>query len=416
MPEQNLHDQGFAVYEGRVISSVAPAVNDEDLRAIRARCRGPIPEPLIELWSLTFGGQLDYELSADFGRGTQHALSCTELFGGTARLGQRTVQEWIEVELQAAAEEAQRQGEPAPDVLNFVPFAGFGEYERFFVRVDEGPDHGSIWVWSHALSPAVTGSTEPSGVARIADDLSALFASFHLSARLDESSEKRPIGRTLRRSLDDLAEIGVAEQALADQLWALHQSAALDWRGELEAGRFPEDSRLLPPAVIGTARTDDDRALRQLLDIGVDPSAPLVRNGNLLDHAAAHGASRCVRQLLALGVTAERSVAWGAAALESSLLMKCVEAGAFLSPVAVMSAIRNPDPQALVVLAHRLVEQSAAERDGLVDALRVRAEDDGSFADELDAGTAVSPRGDAASFRATAVRLQALADQLEAGA
>jgi len=176
---QALTGTGLAVYEDRVIHSAQPPITSEQLEAIAARCQGPLPQGLINLWSVSFGGRLDYELFAPL-KDASTWLSFAELFYPDSG-GYRDLWGWIEREVELAEEAAEERGEAFDGLLDYLPFGGFEYLERLYVKTTPGPDHGKVVAWVQGLPPAWGGMLGgEDAVIPVAKDVPSLFRALSL--------------------------------------------------------------------------------------------------------------------------------------------------------------------------------------------------------------------------------------------
>ena len=175
-----LQGTGLAVFEDRIIYDAQPPVTADVLAAIAARCRGPIPQGLLDLWSVTFGGSLDYELFAPLGEDWTW-LSFAELFyPDSGRY--HDLWGWIEHDADLATEAADERGEAFDGLLDYLPFGGFEYLERLYVRTTPGPDHGKVIAWIQGLPPAWGGKLGGDDVAiPVADSVPELFRALGLA-------------------------------------------------------------------------------------------------------------------------------------------------------------------------------------------------------------------------------------------
>jgi hypothetical protein len=171
---------GLAVFQGRVIQDAQPPVTPDQLKAVAVRCRGPLPQGLIDLWSVSFGGGLDYELFAPL-KGAWTWLSFTELFYPDSD-GYHDLWGWIDHEVDLAEEAARARGETFDGLLDYLPFGGFEYLERLYVCTAPGANHGKVVAWIQGLPPAWGGVLAGEDtVIPVADDVPGLFGMLGLA-------------------------------------------------------------------------------------------------------------------------------------------------------------------------------------------------------------------------------------------
>lgn len=177
--ESWLRTQGIAVFENRLIFDAQPPITKEALAAIEHRCAGSVPDELVELWSVCFGGELFYDLSGHFPDVEQPVpVSFRELFYDGSGF-YRDLDGWIAHSLELAEDQARERGKPAPDVINPLPFGGFEYNNRAYIEL-VGEERGAIHYWKQALPPAWNGALKSDSVASIAPSLKALFHQLHV--------------------------------------------------------------------------------------------------------------------------------------------------------------------------------------------------------------------------------------------
>ena len=128
--EQVLTDISLAIYRGKLILEAQPPITPPQATAIAEKFGQPLPEALLELWNVAYGGRLDYDLSVPLGDHAYEA-SFVELFYPESD-GYRDLYGWIEAEEDAAFEHCE-PGEEAPP-LRYFPFGGFEYLERVLMR------------------------------------------------------------------------------------------------------------------------------------------------------------------------------------------------------------------------------------------------------------------------------------------
>lgn len=171
MDEAVLAQHGLAVFEGRIVYEAQPPVSQRELARIAARLSGPIPDGLLALWQVCYGGRLDYDLVARLGDRTV-PVSLRELFYPGSD-GYHDLDGWMDHELELATDAAYEAELEPPRRLDFLPFGGFEYLERVYVVVRPGPEHGSVVYYRQGLPPAWD---DPGGVTRLAADVRGLFA------------------------------------------------------------------------------------------------------------------------------------------------------------------------------------------------------------------------------------------------
>lgn len=320
-----LREHGIAVFADRVLIDVQPPLPDARIAEIQTLCEGPLPPGLLDLWRLTAGGELAYDLRAQMD-GNQEALSWSELFyDGSDHY--RDLQGWIEHEQECAQEAAADDGAAWNGKLRYLPIGGFEYCDRIYVAVAPGPHAGSVVAWKQGL-PGWTHALQQDGIATIAPDLHAAFAALCLET--DPEQDQDSTGLRVLEYLDERVSDHGMPQPLADRVVAFYRRALVDWRGPLEAGTLADNAGLAAMA---------------------------------LQHALSHDDAGLVRRLAAQGVRFDVSLRGSAQPLDVALMQHAhaaaqalLDAGAPVSPTAIHRFDRQP-PAGLVaaLLAHGAV-------------------------------------------------------------
>lgn len=290
-----LHRHGIVLYAQRVIFEAQPPMPADQLAAVQARCAGPIPQPLIDLWQHTAGGRLDYDLTLRM-NGNEEAISWSELFFNGSD-GYRDLQGWIDHEV-ALVEEESPSGNTR---LTALPLGGFEYLDRIYAVVEPGSAHGQILAWKQGLPPAWTHALHEDGLGVIAADLHAAFASLHLDEDPLAPSGDYFSGQTLMAWLDERHESHGLELALMDKVVAFYRLAMVDWRTPLADGTLRHQPALVHVALRHAIATDDARLVAELAAAGIDFDGPLLGSAIATDVALGHGAFAATAALVRAG-------------------------------------------------------------------------------------------------------------------
>lgn len=399
------HAHDVAIFEDRLILEARPPITDAEIAAVEARCEGPIPPGLLALWRLSFGGRLDYSLSVTFGDFV-HPCSFTELFYPGSD-GYDDLWGWIEREADMAEEAAAERGEAWSGKLPYLPFGGFEYLERLYVCTQPGPDYGSVTVYAQGLPPAWTLRLHESSVARIADDVPALFRMLDLEKDPATTGPKDySAGQEMWQAVEDIARTDPAE---GQRLTALVRAAVVDWRAALDAGQLVLAPRARRLALETAASTGDLLLFQKLVATGCDLNEAFGGGGNALDHALVHGQIAAARWLLAEGVDVANAATNGVSQTPSDLLADFLARGATPSGVAAATAARADRMDNAVLIADALAKSDPEGVRALIVTLARWADDSETSASRIEAGTLGSNQ-DAADYREEARRLRTLRD------
>ncbi|MFB4317746.1 ankyrin repeat domain-containing protein [Actinomadura sp. 21ATH] len=361
-----LGEAGIALFAGRLVLDAQPPIDDAALAAVAERCAGPLPEALVALWRITFGGRLDYDLRGDIG-GQDVAVSFSELFHPGSD-GYHDLWGWIDHE--CALAEEHRSGWSGR--LAHLPIGGFEYLERVYVDTATGPDHGAVDCWRQGLPPGWELQTGDR-VGRLADDLRALFGRLvleHDPWTLEDDAVEA--GTDLRDAVDELA--GRADphaRTAAEKLRRLVRATVLDWRGALEQGTLAKRRRLRRLALDRAAAADDVELLARLVELGCDPAEEVGNGMTPIDVALRGGATAAVRWLLDQGVPVENGLLAGAHAVDAGLARDLIDRGATVDACALSQALANQDVEVVRVLSRAVQPDDELAR--LVPRLRTLA-------------------------------------------
>ncbi|OZI63996.1 SMI1/KNR4 family protein [Bordetella genomosp. 1] len=291
-----LREHGIALFAGRVLIDVQPPLDPTRIAQIEALCAGPLPPALLDLWRLTAGGELAYDLHATMD-GNEEALSWAELFyDGSDHY--RDLAGWIEHEQECAEAAADDEGTPWDGKLHYLPIGGFEYCDRIYVVVNGGPQAGSVVAWKQGL-PGWTHALQQDAVATVAPDLYAAFAALCLET--DPEDDLDSPGVRLLEYLDERVDGHGLARDLADRLVVFYRAAMLDWRAPLAANTIAAQPRLAHIALDHAIKTDDAGLVRQLAAQGVALDGPLRGSALPLEVALMRQAWRAARALVEAG-------------------------------------------------------------------------------------------------------------------
>ncbi|WP_454675026.1 SMI1/KNR4 family protein [Achromobacter pestifer] len=294
--QQALRAHGIVLFADRLLIDAQPPLSDARIAQIEAACEGPLPLALRDLWRLTAGGELAYDLRARMD-GNEEALSWAELFyDGSDHY--RDLQGWIEHEQECADEAAKEDGQTWNGKLRYLPIGGFEYCDRIYLAMEPGPRAGSVVAWKQGL-PGWTHALQQDGIATIAPDLPSAFAALCLETD-PETDVDSPGVRVLEYVDERVSEHGLP-QALADKLIAFYRRALVDWRGPLAAGDITATPRLANLALQHAVANDDAALVRQLAHQGMRFDQPLRGSAGPVDVALMQHAYAVAQALLEAG-------------------------------------------------------------------------------------------------------------------
>lgn len=349
-----LRKHELALFENRIIFDAQPPIDDDTLRKIQERCTGPIPEQLVALWKVSFGGTLDYDLRVSFADHEARA-SFSELFYPDSD-GYHDLWGWIDHELELGEREK----------LDHLPVGGFEYLVRFYVQVKPGPEHGAVSVWMRGLPPAWRLRLHADSVARVADDVRSLFRELCLEADPTLAGAHYVTGWDLCERVQELAKSGATGRTVADKLNQIIAETVLDFRTALEDGSIATQSRLRRMALEEAAAKDDVALLSRLAELGCDLGETLTGGGTTVDHALARGSLDVAKELLARGVPVPNGIKNGAPFASLELVRELLARGAEPDFQAVLTATDSNHLDGAREIASVLVLDDPGVRDELI--------------------------------------------------
>lgn len=221
-----LRGHGLAFFADRVIYEAQPPISAKSLAYVESVCPGPIPEAVRELWSVTAGGQLDYDLTVTV-EGRPAAFSWTELFYDGSP-GYHDLHEWIDFQVELVHEGAAARG--LAGRLDALPIGGFEYLERVYVVADpDSPRYGSVVAWMSG-GPAWTGLPGTNTATALAPDLHSAFARLRIDSnpiRDGELDVKASTGVELLGYLESRCEEDGLPRELAERVQDFYLRAAV---------------------------------------------------------------------------------------------------------------------------------------------------------------------------------------------
>jgi hypothetical protein len=277
-----LRAHGFVLFADRVIFAAQPPMPEARIADIAAGCSGPLPDDLLDLWRLTGGGTLDYDLAVDVD-GHREAISWNEIFydGSDAY---HDLEGWIEHERQCAQEAAEDRGKAWSGKLPVLPIGGFEYCDRIYVVVEPGKDQGHVLAWKQGL-PGWDHQLQADGLATIAPGLREAFAALTLESDPLAPVDRFPTGSDFLEAVREQVDDAGLDRTLADRLVAFYRNAYVDWRPLLEAGTLAAHVAQSASALRHAIGTDDAALIVRLAGAGIDLGHPVRGDARALEVA-----------------------------------------------------------------------------------------------------------------------------------
>ena len=385
--QQLLTEHRIAVHRGKIILNAQPPITDAQVAEIAKFFGEPVPETLIELWNVAYGGELDYDLNVPLG---EHAFSASfrELFYPGSN-GYRGLVGWIEAEQEMAYEASLEDGS-APKDLRYFPFGGFEYLERFYV--DTAADSiGTVMFWARGLPPAWKGRLTEDTHATVCKDIPSLFDMMKLDVDPRTAEPKSyPSGLDTLEAIDRLR----ADSAdLAARLEKLLFESIFDARGLVTENNFDDSPQLVEAGRLGwiTAAQENDEGLADALLAHNYPTDRVIRKrATPLTYAIASGATAVANRLLDSGRPLGTGVVIFVKGADVELIDRLVSADVAFDDGSVVSAAKAGDVDVAVAIANNarrsgewkdiktlLLERATRERDT---ANKLEAKEMGSYA------------------------------------
>ena len=311
----------LAVFRERLILEAQPPITDVARFEVERRLNGPIPAELDALWSTSWGGRLDYELSTSFD-GFRYACAFRELFYPQSE-HVLDLWGWIDEELEAARRRAMVAGWPAPYRLNAIPIGGFDEIERVRVSVRPGKE-GRVWLWASdvRLSPQIS----EEAVTELADNVNELFDQLCLYEDPFGDGARHRSGPAMA---DAIAKVRRTDPLLARRLQDLVRSAVLEWRRIVHEHAFT-GSDLHSRAgrvALERAASDDDVSVLEVVIRNRYPTDVIVSgSASALALSMARGSLHFGKYLLDAAVPLGHAAIGPIASLSAHLVDRCIDA------------------------------------------------------------------------------------------
>lgn len=295
-----LRAHGIVLFAQRVIFDAQAPLSEAGIDAIAARCAGPLPAPVRELWRQTAGGRMDYDLRLPMD-GNDEVLSWSELFYDGSD-GYRDLSGWIAHEAELMHEAAQDDPQPWDGRIHYLPIGGFEDLDRVYVVTDaQHPAYGAVLGWKQGFPPAWRHRLHRDSVAQVAGSLEAAFGALHLEEDPLAPAGDYFSGQALLEYLDDRHSTHGLSLELVDRLVAWYRSARLDWRLALDEGSLAGRPALAHSALRHAVAENDADLVRRLAAAGVPVQAALAGSATALDLALGQGAWAAAHALLDAG-------------------------------------------------------------------------------------------------------------------
>lgn len=369
---QALREHGIVMFLDRVLIDAQPPMSDARIAEVEAVCEGPLPPALLDLWRLTAGGELAYDLRAQMD-GNEEALSWSELFyDGSDQY--RDLQGWIEHEQECAQEAAAEDGATWNGKLRYLPIGGFEYCDRIYVAVEPGPRAGAVVAWKQGL-PGWTHTLQQDGIATIAPDLHTAFAALCLET--DPEEDQDSTGLRVLEYLDERVSDHGMPDGLAERVAAFYRRALVDWRGPLEAGTLAGSPNLASLALQHAVAKDDAVLVRRLAALGLRFDAPLRGSAQPVDVALMQHAYAAAEALLEAGApVSPTAIHRFDREPPSALVARLLAQGAVADALGVARCVACGSPEAARLVAQACGEGIAAAYAEVRDSMATRYQED----------------------------------------
>ena len=154
------------VFRGKVILDAQPPISEKEKAQIESLLTSPLPKDVLELWQVSFGGELDYDYDLLFGEHVYSASFAELFFTGSDHY--HDLLGWIETDASGDL--------PVP----FLPIGGFEYLERAYLIL-EGDNSGKVAYWAQGLPPAWKNRLNEDSISISASSVLEIFDQLYLS-------------------------------------------------------------------------------------------------------------------------------------------------------------------------------------------------------------------------------------------
>jgi hypothetical protein len=302
---QTLRQHGIVLFANRVIFNAQPPIDPAVVAHVESFCEGPIPAELRELWNLTAGGSLSYELTMTLS-GQAEAISFTELFysGSSAY---NTLEGWLERQLEFEEELCDEKGIPFCGKASFLPFGGFEYCDRMYINVSPGDGYGEVVAWKMGPPPAWKHRLHEDSSSVVAASLSGTFAELYTAVDPRTAADEYAAGLPLLEYVNIRRDEHGLDAQLADRLMDHYvESALLEWQSFLADGTLRSHAVRLSVALLHAVHSDDAALIKSIAALGETFDQPLQGSAQPMVVALGFGAFAVVTALVELGAPVDK--------------------------------------------------------------------------------------------------------------
>lgn len=341
---EELKRHKIVIFADRVIFNARPPMTQSEMRAISAQCLSEIPEPLIELWSLTAGGEVNYDLTCTMD-GYEEGISFTELFFNGSN-SYRDLQGWIDYEKEMlyedeCSEDSELKFEDLK--LDLLPIGGYDYSNRIYVDLRPGEKYGRIGVMKLRYPPGCDDLMTEDGSCFIGKDLYEAFGQLYLRDDPFNPAEEYSGGHEFFAYIDSKIEEGLNRE-LADKIKLFFAEAKPNWKSALENGTIADNAFLARVATYYAIQSEDSNLLIQLRKAGVTFDKPLSSKRMPVEVALAAQKLESVKTLLENdAIFSDRVFYSYSYPIPTSLMKLIIEKGAKLSIDTILSFVESAE-------------------------------------------------------------------------
>lgn len=390
--ERELMDKHrLAIFEDRLILDAQPPIDNETIHKIEQHLSGPIPEELLELWKVSFGGELDYNLHL-IHEGEPVEISLDQLFYPQSN-HYFDLWGWINFKIEWHREQAEEIGSKFVDKLDYLPFAGYDELIRCYLCVRPGEDYGKVVFWMMGdlwLHPERKGE--------VASNLREAFSRLSLDRKLAELGDLDD-GDDYLYAFETLKNEGPQGALLANKLQKLVESTIPDWKAALDAGNLVGNLILEKIALEDIKRSDDAVFMQRLLDAGLDTTR--TRELSSISIFMAYGkAWRVIGLLQRYGVSTNGVLSVGIGNIPLELVKDIVEDSHEITNEMIIDSIESENLNVANLLLEKFDSKARSlERKILFDKFTLRSRYYKKLAKKIDAEGSTDPKWTSAYAR-----------------
>lgn len=336
---------GIVIFANRIIYEAQPPMSKKDIEAVQKYCLGPIPKPLLDLWSQTAGGRLPYRLSIIMD-GNVEPLEWKELFYNGSD-SYNDLKGWINHERKltraASGFNLLKISSNLRAKLTDLPIGGFDRTDRVYVNVSASPESGQVQGWSEG------NYRRGDAFGTIAEDLYGAFEALFLEE--DSIAEEGRDGGELAAFLETSVRAGLS-RTLADKVLEYYRQAIVDWRTPLQQKTLAQNPLLANMALRQSIERDDRDLIFELSNAGVNLHTS-IRGASPVEYAFALEKFQALEALIDLRAAVNKDILYNmiSGAVPAPAMRALLQCGAEPTVIAIVQCASAGEYESARILA-----------------------------------------------------------------